>query len=126
MVWRSGGTPKDENKKHVVWAVGWEEHERGWGTRPDGYFLYLNKDKARDDTTVRAKKVREQEEDWAKQDPYGELDSVSIPCHPPGRYNEIEITPLEVGEETYKKIVANGGLLKSAPGDAVPPDGVLP
>jgi len=124
MVWRSGGTPKDENKKHVVWAVGWEEHERGWGTRPDGYFLYLNKDKAKSDTKVRLKEVREREEEIQKQ--YGEMDSFSLPCHPAGSFDEVDVIPLEVGEETYKKIVANGGLLKSAPGDAVPPDGVLP
>lgn len=29
-----------------VWCQQWEESERGWGTRPDGYSLHLSKEDA--------------------------------------------------------------------------------
>lgn len=29
--------------KHHLWCQKWEETERGWGTRPDGYTLHLTK-----------------------------------------------------------------------------------
>lgn len=29
-------------EKHVVLCQKWEESERGWGTRPDGYSLHLS------------------------------------------------------------------------------------
>ena len=31
----------DGKKFHVVFCQKWEESERGWGTRPDGYSLHL-------------------------------------------------------------------------------------
>jgi hypothetical protein len=32
----------------IVWVQEWEESERGWGTRPDGYSIHLS-EKAADD-----------------------------------------------------------------------------
>lgn len=29
---------------HQVWCQKWEESERGWGTRPDGFSLHLTKE----------------------------------------------------------------------------------
>lgn len=33
----------NKKEKHVVICQRWEESERGWGTRPDGYSLHLTK-----------------------------------------------------------------------------------
>lgn len=32
----------------TVWCVQWEESERGWGVRPDGFSLHLTQKKAKD------------------------------------------------------------------------------
>lgn len=40
-------TPKVERKGLLaLYAIVWEESERGWGTRPDGYSLHNSKDEA--------------------------------------------------------------------------------
>lgn len=31
---------------HAVYAVNWTEHERGWGTRPDGHTLHSSLEEA--------------------------------------------------------------------------------
>lgn len=36
-------TEMQEQKLLQVWRIDWTEYERGWGSRPDGYTLYVRK-----------------------------------------------------------------------------------
>jgi hypothetical protein len=46
---------------HGAWAQEWEESESGWGTRSEGYYLYLTKEAAQADTKQRVEKMRAEE-----------------------------------------------------------------
>lgn len=121
-VWRGlarGMEVKAENKGHTVWAVCWEETERGWGTRPDGYFLYKTPEEAVEDTVKREKAMREREK--AIYD--GEVpDSYSRPT------NGQEPLAVRVGPLTYAKVQAATATqaVTGGPSDAIPYDGALP
>lgn len=63
----------------------WEESERGWGIRPDGYSLHLT----RQDAVDYVKKAMDnQEQYYIKQGVKGVPDEYSRPC---GEPKEVEI-----------------------------------
>ena len=65
-----------------VWIQKWEESERGWGTRPDGYTLH----KSRGDINLYLKAMRDRETAWMKQTgsaPNYVPDEYSRPCGEP-------------------------------------------
>lgn len=82
----------------VVFAQEWQESERGWGVRPDGFYLFLTKDDAKKGTEGQVKRMRERE---AEHKIYqGSVpDEYSSSCGNP--------RPLEVSDETHAKIVAS-------------------
>lgn len=41
---RVGAAIRIKEPRKRVWCQGWEESERGWGTRPDGYSLHLTQE----------------------------------------------------------------------------------
>jgi hypothetical protein len=43
----------------IVWIQKWEESERGWGTRPDGYTIHSRKEDI--DNFLKAMRAREKE-----------------------------------------------------------------
>lgn len=67
----------------------WEESERGWGTRPDGYSLHLTMA----DRDAYVKDI------YAKRDPY----------NVPDEYERVDGTPYEakVDRKTYDKVAAS-------------------
>ena len=76
---------------HQVVCQKWEESERGWGVRPDGFSLHLSHDGLR-------KYIKEY---WD-----------GMPDEAPDEYSRPSGTPYEVGvaEEVVVKIERNGGL----------------
>lgn len=74
--------------KHVVICQKWEESERGWGTRPDGYSLHLNDSDRRGFI----------EEYWA-----------SMPNSAPDEYSRPDGTPYEAEVEAavYEEVEAS-------------------
>ena len=73
---------------HSVLCQKWEESERGWGTRPNGYSLHRSD----------ADRVRFIEEYWAQ-----------MPDEAPNEYSRPDGTPYWciVSKETYAKIISN-------------------
>ena len=64
-----------------LWVQYWEESERGWGTRPDGCYVYPTKEKAEEETLRIEKEMRERE---MKGKPKGWVpDEYSRPCGKP-------------------------------------------
>lgn len=76
------------NTFHVL-CQKWEESERGWGTRPDGYSLHLSEDD----------RVRFIKAYWD-----------GMPDGVPDEYERPDGTPYwcRVGEEIYKKVKERG------------------
>ena len=79
---------KSGGKKFHVLCQKWEESERGWGCRPDGYSLHLNE----------ADCKRYIKEYWDK-----------MPNEAPDEYSRPDGTPYwcEVDKKTYDEIVEN-------------------
>jgi len=73
------------NERHIVICQKWEESERGWGTRPDGYTLHLT-------DTDRKQFVQDY---WDKM-PDSAPDEYSRPCG--------TAYPCEVDDETFLAI----------------------
>ena len=69
----------------------WEESERGWGERPDGYSLHLSEED----------RVAYIDAYWARM-PDAIQDEYSRPCGPPRL--------VDVDKNTYAKIKARRGL----------------
>jgi len=44
-----------------IWVQYWEESERGWGTRPDGCWLYATEASAKSHTQLQLSKMRAEE-----------------------------------------------------------------
>jgi hypothetical protein len=77
--------------RHKVIIQKWEESERGWGTRPDGWTMHLSE----------AHRVKFCEEFWARQPKGAVPDEYTRECGAP-----YEAT---VDEETYQELVAEKG-----------------
>lgn len=82
--------PKAKPKKFTVVVQKWEESERGWGTRPDGWTMHLSEED-------RAAFVKAY---YAKYNPPGPA---------PDCYTRVDGDPylMDVNEETYKKVEAS-------------------
>ncbi len=76
-------------KKHTVVKQSWNEHERGWGIRPDGYSLHLTEED----------RVAFIEEYWAEQPNGPAPDDYSSP--------DGSKTLADIKEDQYKKILAS-------------------
>lgn len=58
----------------IIWVQRWEESERGWGTRPDGYTLHIDREHIR----LFEKTLRDREQEGNLN---GEVpDEYSRPC----------------------------------------------
>jgi hypothetical protein len=82
----------------VAYVQEWEESERGWGTRPDGYMVYATRDLAVAGTKERLKDMRARE-----LKAYG-------PNYVPGDYSRPcgDITLVEVTDEAYAVLTSKG------------------
>lgn len=70
----------------------WEESERGWGTRPDGFSLHVSRDAL--ENFIREVYAPRQNAEYV-----------------PDEYERIDGTPyiVDVSDEVYADLVANGG-----------------
>ena len=91
------------DKKHTVICQKWEESERGWGIRPDGYSLHLSEK----DRKAFIKKY------WT-----------GMPDVVPNEYSRPDGTPYlcEVDEKTFKEIKAGKNGIRRF-GKVPPPGG---
>ena len=71
-----------------IWVQKWEESERGWGTRPDGYTIH----KSQKDIGLYLKAMRDQETAWAIQAGGGAVFVPDEYSRPSGNPYEAEIT----------------------------------
>ncbi|OGZ11738.1 MAG: hypothetical protein A3C93_02270 [Candidatus Lloydbacteria bacterium RIFCSPHIGHO2_02_FULL_54_17] len=91
---------KERGKRFQVLCQKWEESERGWGSRPDGYSLHVSE-------VLREQYIREY---WSR-----------MPDQAPDEYSRPDGTPYwcEVSEKTYHEILENKyskyGLRRSGP-----------
>lgn len=88
-----GPAPKPKPKMFPVVVQKWEETERGWGTRPDGWTMHLTEE----DRTAFCKAFWDREK---KSNPSGVA---------PDEYSRESGSPyiMDVNEETYEKIRAS-------------------
>jgi len=97
-----GNTESITEGDYEVVCQKWEEKERGWGSRPDGFSLHINHE-------LRRQYI---EEYWD-----------SMPDHAPDTYESPDGSPYEVGVsiEVYAELVALGSIRYAAhypyPGD---------
>lgn len=92
---------------HVVVVQRWEESERGWGVRPDGWTLYLSMS----DHTEHLKSFSEkQEEDYRATQRVP--DCYSRPSGNP--------YPMDIDQETYDKLAADPNRFIWGPGNSPP------
>ena len=83
----------NDRKQFIAVCQKWEESERGWGTRPDGYSLHLS---------------QQDKEHYIKTYWEGMPDSV------PDEYSRPDGTAYQcsVSEEVFEAITKNGGSLR--------------
>lgn len=89
----------------------WEESERGWGCRPDGWTMHLTME-ARDAYVVLY--AKRQDAQFKSQGGHGVPDEYTRPSGTP--------YPMDVDEETYNKIAAAEDKTIWGPGN-MPPTG---
>jgi len=82
----------------LIWCQQWEESERGWGTRPDGYTLHMTKQDAKDFAQRFMDSQRQSFEDRGID---GVPDEYTRPCGEP-----YEILPTH---EQYRKLQSKTG-----------------
>lgn len=85
---------KENNNMPVVFCQQWEESERGWGVRPDGYSLHLTLADASD---FRMHYLQHQREYFESCGIDGVPDEYTRPCGDPYR--------AKVSEELYHKLL---------------------
>ena len=83
-----GFVPPDQPSDPVVYCQQWEESERGWGVRPDGYSLHLTVADARQ--YLRGYWERQQAESPTVPDEYSRECGELYPCRVPSEvYQEL-------------------------------------
>lgn len=100
----------DEEERVIVLYQAWEESERGWGVRPDGYSLHI--DKSHRDKFVEA--LLKRQSDYFKE--RGLKDGEA-----PAEYTRVsgDPAPVNVTRAIYRQIVAKGGNYQGINGDGV-------
>jgi hypothetical protein len=86
----------------AVYVQAWEESERGWGTRPDGFWFYSSLEVAQQHTANELKRIRAAEQ---KDKPQGYVpDEYSRPLGEPRL--------VEVSKELYDEVMANKSIFR--------------